>query len=554
MTKENQKSPLGCDFDPTKENEEMTLEQFKQCYIYSENQNEQTYLIEKNYGFDGSLKEIKKYRNIKEYSTKDFIKDLIENLSMFPNQLKLIFPERINYRNKGLSDAKIGRFWGKAHNYLRRHNRKYNDNHFHRIPNEALEDLINTFDSLDSFQRAINRAIGVNKYDHSIIFFEIKSNCIDNIDKYIKKRIDLTQFTEMLRSELYKISGMVYITNEELSQLFGNSSSYINYILNLIKLKPNRSYDTNVDYKIDLQTLSVFYNNISVIFKENAIKCLKLIEKYIRINTDLRSFPTERCTIRNKTYFDDALYILNGDWDLINSTEEELLEIFYWLGFFVADVYINLKANVISFSLQIRDEKSVYRLADMVGVDHDRVYTNIHYREKDGVIKPFPQKVVGFGSKYMIQVLDKLDLIGFKEGKIGLPSVIKKLILDACRKTHIISNVYNEFETYEKEIIKKRIEDNAYTLLKTIEGKLALTFLRGFYDGDGHWQGTLTTTLTNSNKKLLIDIKDFYFSPNLVRPHKSNSVILTLGSKLTDAMFQAYDKGLIRKSPNSSRN
>lgn len=472
---------------------------------------------------------------------------------MFPNQLKLIFPERVNYRNKGLSDAKIGRFWGKAHNYLRRHNRKYNDNHFHRISNEALEDLINTFDSLDSFQRAINRAIGVNKYDHSIIFFEIKSICIDIIDKYIKKRIDLAHFTEMLRSELYKISGMVYITNEELSQLFGNSPSYINHVLNLIKLKPNRSYDTNLNYKFDLLTLSVLKNNISIIFKKNAIGCLKLIEKYKKINTDLRSFPNERVTIKNKTYFDDALHILDGNWNLVNLTEEELLEIFYWLGFFIADVYINLKANVIVFSLQIKDEKSVYRLADMVGIDHYRVYKNIHYREKNGIIKAFPQRVVGFGSKYMIQTLDKLHLIAFKEGKVGLLPVVKELILDACRKSRIISNVYSEFESYEVGIIKEKIEDNPYTLLNSIEGRLALTFLRGFYDGDGHWYGKLQSNVTNSNKKLLEDIKNFYFSPNLVRPHK-NGVVLTLGSKLTDAMFQAYEKGLKRKSLNSSRN
>ena len=548
MTKENQKSPLGCDLDPTKENEEMTLEQFKQCYIYSENQNEQTYLIEKNYEFNGVLKKTKRYRNIKIYSTKDFIEELIENLSMFPNQLKLIFPERVNYRNKGLSDAKIGRFWDKADNYVSRHRRKYNKDSSRRIPNEALEDLINTFDSLDSFQRAINRAIGVNQYDHSITFFEIKSICIDIIDKYIKKRIDLAHFTEMLRSELYKISGMVYITNEELSQLFGNESGYINYILNLIKLKPNRSYNTNLNYKFDLQTLSVLYNNISVIFKENAIKCLKLIEKYIRINTDLRSFPTERCTIRNKTYFDDALYILNGDWGLVNSTEEELLEIFYWLGFFVADVYINLKANVISFSLQIRDEKSVYRLADRVGIDHDRVYKNIHYREKNGIIKAFPQRVVGFGSKYMIQTLDKLHLIAFKEGKVGLLPVVKELILDACRKSRVISNVYSESESYEVGIIKEKIEDNPYTLLNSIEGRLALTFLRGFYDGDGHWYGKLQSNVANSNKKLLEDIKNFYFSPNLVRPHDT-SWTLTLGRILTDAIFQAYSKGLKRKNP-----
>ncbi len=54
-------------------------------------------------------------------------------------------------------------------------------------------------------------------------------------------------------------------------------------------------------------------------------------------------------------------------------------------------------------------------------------------------------------------------------------------------------------------------------LKETKEGRLALMFLLGFYDGDGHWDGGMAAVIYNTKKKFLLQVKQYFESPNNVR-------------------------------------
>ncbi|MBA7504718.1 hypothetical protein ES706_03372 [subsurface metagenome] len=80
----------------------------------------------------------------------------------------------------------------------------------------------------------------------------------------------------------------------------------------------------------------------------------------------------------------------------------------------------------------------------------------------------------------------------------------------------------------------------------TKSGKLALAWLLGFYDGDGHYGGERSASIASSSKTFLESIKRVFLSKNSVRIYEK-SKSLTLGPDLFEAMIWSYNKSMPRK-------
>lgn len=208
---------------------------------------------------------------------------------------------------------------------------------------------------------------------------------------------------------------------------------------------------------------------------------------------------------------------------------------FYWLGFLAADGYLNPMSHEIALSQKYADRDRVIAFAESVGYDTRRVhkYTKYLYDFKSKTFDSYPQTVTSFASIHMYQTLEKLGMIELKKGNIGLLPIIKNLITAAALKSNL----------------KMGTDNFAIGLLDTLEGRLALGFLRGFYDGDGEWKGGRHGMLYNSNYHLLIEIKEYYSSPNEVfeRSHRADNYKLTIGADLIEAIFRVMNDVMQRK-------
>ncbi|GAH26009.1 unnamed protein product, partial [marine sediment metagenome] len=79
------------------------------------------------------------------------------------------------------------------------------------------------------------------------------------------------------------------------------------------------------------------------------------------------------------------------------------IEIIYWYGFLCADgaVYKDGRVYVINFRLKLSDKERVYRFADRVGLDRDRVYIRTNFRKWKNRLITSKIAQARFGSKIM---------------------------------------------------------------------------------------------------------------------------------------------------------
>ena len=142
----------------------------------------------------------------------------------------------------------------------------------------------------------------------------------------------------------------------------------------------------------------------------------------------------------------------------------------------------------------------------------------------------------------MAEDLIKYGFVDFKKGRIGLPQLVIRTLIKA-----------------KKLALKSSIKYH-----QTIEGKCALSFLLGFYDGDGTLLKGKHARISNSNKIFLDEVKIVFRLHNRVRvtlnPEKSlvteifymTHYSLNIDIETFRLMLDAFKGSMERKRPMKS--
>jgi len=345
--------------------------------------------------------------------------------------------------------------------------------------------------------------------------YGIQANqCLDLIDAHRKGDLSLEPFILAIRNELGNISDEIPVTLDEIALLFGFSRGHI------VRIRANS------DFLIDKERLDILQKNCKVLLRKKAENISKIISKYKERNPNLPDYAGQQYTIENPDLFNN---IFNNP------------ETLYWFGFLCADGYLTQDGHYrIVIKLKRSDRKIIEKFAEFVGFDVERINDGItFFRNERNELKAFENSIIRFGCKTMWRDLESLGIFQFKIDE-KLPNVIKLLI---------------------KEAIKKNPTGE---LKETKEGRLALMFLLGFYDGDGHWDGGMAAVIHNTKKKFLTQIKQYFKSPNDVRrafkgiiDEEKGLIVqkpgwaLYLGPVLFDGILSSYDNSLQRKRPPS---
>ena len=345
--------------------------------------------------------------------------------------------------------------------------------------------------------------------------YGIRANyCLDLIDAHREGSLSLEPFILAIRNELGNISDEIPVTLDELALLFGFSKGYI------VRIRANS------EFLIDKERLDILKNNCRVLLGKNAENISKIISKYKDRNPNLPDYAGQQYTIENPNLFGD---IFNNPRTL------------YWFGFICADGYLTRDRHYrIVIKLQRSDRKIIERFARFVGFDIERISDGVDlFRNERKELKTFENSIIRFCCKTMWRDLESLGIFQFKiDGE--LPNIIKLLNTEAKKKN-----------------------PNG-KLKETKEGRLGLMFLLGFYDGDGHWDGGMAAVIYNTKKKFLLQVKQYFESPNNVRQiykglidEESGEIKhkpcweLYLGKDLFDGILSSNYNSLQRKRPPS---
>jgi hypothetical protein len=190
-------------------------------------------------------------------------------------------------------------------------------------------------------------------------------------------------------------------------------------------------------------------------FVRKAQSCIDLINRYKKINIDLKMTPRQQWHVHNPNlqanYFDEIDTVEKG----------------FWFGLLCADGYIRYhppKDYSVGLEVAYRDKKIIFDFCSTLGVDPKFIYN----REKivsTGAVVP----IVGidFGCKPMVEALLRNGIFGFKASRKSLP-------------------VFFKFSTNRGVV---------------------LGWLRGYYEGDGV---ATSTSIVAANKQFLVHIRKFF--------------------------------------------
>jgi hypothetical protein len=117
---------------------------------------------------------------------------------------------------------------------------------------------------------------------------------------------------------------------------------------------------------------------------------------------------------------------------------------------------------------------------------------------------------IKFSSTQIAKDLTNLEFLKLKSGEIGVPEVIKRFIKDAKEDSKILNIPW----------------------VKTYSGRMAHSWLLGYYDGDGTYVGANQGRIYSSNKKLLRDVKSLYEIKNKVYLQTEISCYLKEGKEI----------------------
>lgn len=443
----------------------------------------------------GKLEKIvKERRGAVKYTTLGLIDALLTETQKFSNQLAIIFPKRLNR----YSDIMLSRIWRgqtQKNAYIEGVRSKIKGGEF-IFPDSSLSLLANN----------LKKILG-----------DGACGSLQLIRSYENNEIDGLQLIDGLTIILSKVSGQIPVTDEELSLMLVGSEVFIRNIRSRITAANSPHY--NPDYKFSIEKLDIFKRNFQIILGKNAKSCLKRIDSYIRLNPDLKLYSKQQYTVTKPDYF-----------KIMENPDQ-----FYWLGLLWADGSLESMIHTVKLDLSTKDKYIVEKFAEALGLEVERVKDYIHYYcDDNGNLKYSKMSRLKFSCRPIADQLRGLGLLDFKSGRRGLPQVVLLALIDAKHETSKTSNV------------------NAWYY--TESGRNALSFLMGFYDGDGHYRGSLSAGIYNTNKMLLDEIKVLYRIENRVRlsslqSEYPNSYGLALGPKIFNAMLEVYKDSMSRKRP-----
>jgi len=325
------------------------------------------------------------------------------------------------------------------------------------------------------------------------------------IEDYRSDKISMNTFISKLRYEIVRISSDFPITWKELSLLLTGKDS-IEFLLTH-QLNPN-SQRFDKDFKFSRERLKYFRDSLRDIFGGDSRILVQLINKYEELNPDLKDYSHQRYTIKNPDLFSS-----------INTVESA-----YWFGFLCADGHIN-KYNNIRFELSIKDKDMVFKFAKFVGLEKTR-----------------------------IKFINRLN--AFFSNKLWIKSVqviftCKPMAEDLRKNGYFNSRNFESlpyFVLNSINIAKLKSKKEFSYWINEKDATIALSWLLGFYDGDGNHGGGQKAVLYSSNKDLLNQIKLKFDIPNKIGLLKGQSMYrVNIGSKLFKAMMISYKKSLERK-------
>ncbi len=437
----------------------------------------------------------------KNYSTLDLLEDLRKVIQANSEVLTTLFPSRISR----YSDRDLSRLWrDNNYQYIRKIRGKIKLN-----PN-----FIFSIEAIMLLKTRLVENFGVK----SII-------CLHIISKYKKNQLTSLIFIEKLKNELARISGNVFLTDEEFSLILGFDKDFIHRTLDTLKnIKSARWY--NPHYKFTLERLEQIKENFKVILTNNAEKALDLIKEYITANDDLSYWHPFDYKIENESLFLNLNTIVKA----------------YWYGFLCADGSLEKNRPRFSLELSLKDKDRIIEFCKIAGLDNRRIEEFMKVYRYKGEIKSSFSSRIKFSSEKMAKDLESLGFRGSKNSTIGIPNVIKQVVSKG------------------KQVgLNKKIDWKS-----TKFGKIALAWLLGFFDGDGTYIGGNQAKIYNSNKKLLDEIRNYYEIVNNVHRQSENDKFydtdiesklpiyyLTLGPEIYELMISSYQDSMQRKRPES---
>ncbi len=343
------------------------------------------------------------------------------------------------------------------------------------------------------------------------------------ITEYSSERLTIFEFVKEFKNELGKVSGDIKVSKKELSAIFGMSEGYISEITNTIENPSDPDYDPN--FKFSIEVLKQLSQNLLV--QEYSFRhVLKFIKRYERVNPDLKDYSNQQYTIENPRFFSNIFNIIPS----------------YWFGFMSADMWITKDRYTIGMKLSIKDKEQLDNFADAVGYKKDRIHPRPTFKKYKGEIKRYVAGLIEFVCRPMWQALRELGLFGSKGEIKSVPAYVR----------------------YAIEMAKKEVKNLDIHWSQTKYGKIAHAWLLGFYDGDGHHYGGYSAAVFSSSKKLLLDIKDLFESPNPVKTKIEPGTEVMVFDKLTISkgfyrlqlgpdvfrrMLLTYGKSMDRKRP-----
>ena len=149
---------------------------------------------------------------------------------------------------------------------------------------------------------------------------------------------------------------------------------------------------------------------------------------------------------------------------------------------------------------------------------------------------------IRFSSVIIAKDLIRHDFLKFKQNEIGLPNFIYSLVNKAKKNSTLQKMKWSQ----------------------TNSGKIAFSFILGFYDGDGTYLGGRQAKIYNSNKKFLDELKKLFEIENIVRKqtvyndieedninYQKGVYYLTLSPNIFDLMISSFLHSMSRKRPTS---
>ncbi|KKN13701.1 hypothetical protein LCGC14_1003700 [marine sediment metagenome] len=439
------------------------------------------------------------------YSTLELIEDLRNEIQTFSEELALLFPERLVQSYRKYTHKSLSHLIERADEYV---------SMYIISPGRKDSDYVISEKIMTLLEEKIAERLGAKAL-----------GCMYLIEKYKNREIDILQFIKKLEAELGRVSGDIGVTDTELSLILAGTRGFIKHIKGRITSPRHKGY--NLDYKFSKERLEQFRGFIQDFSGGRAIKAIERINKFELLNPDLKEYSGEQVTITNPNFFKNL---------------KTNPAVSYWYGFLRADGSISVRYRI-SIELSVKDKDRLIQFADAVGLDRTRIKERIRYHRYKGDLKGYTSAYIQFESKSMHNDLVETKFQSSKSVVKSVPNYVKESLSEA-----------------------KKISNQWWT---TSQGKIALSFLLGFYDGDGHYKGGKSAVIYSASKMFLEDVKKVFGIKNRVltsrvpgetawifdREYTSKGFYsLSLGPRLFDMMMDSYYNSMKRKRPSADTN